>query len=298
MFKQDVIILGKSGDETRRLEKFGNGYKEFETDWTFQVLKDAPVGHGLALPDIYDVFRTLAQTESMDVGEWLAGFKSRRFLTLHTKGHEAKAGPNASRRVTNVKEGEATGSEKKFFGLSGDAEMVLNFDHKISNHFVDPKAFDSNKYNSPLLRLMRWGGPLAQMVAARGVTPYLMPILKVQANDARGLVGPFLETLISEFYRPPTPQTVSWNDRCFSESRVFSEMLRWGVQQSLVSYQTATKEMGFSYSDEMNNKRALLGEDPALLRPPFDQAHGDKQPQKGRPTGTPDPPGGNARQES
>jgi len=264
----------------------------------FRVLKTERVGNGLGRPPMRALFTTLDEHESLEVGENLLGLASRLVFRQHKLGHAITTGPRAGLPTHFYKKATGEAVKKFFEGRTGLVETVTNFDQSALVNWIDPKLLDAKKWDSTLVRMLRWGGPVALMLHARGPNPFLMPALQVEANDERARMELFLSYIINEVFSPPTRATLRWSDRCFKDVRTAAELIRFGVQQGATSYERLNEEAGNDHTEEHARKIAELKQKQDWL-PLYDAAHGpgDESPPSpksrkkanGRPPGTPDP---------
>lgn len=266
----------------------------------FMVAKKAPIGDGFAWPSLMSIADALGQCESMEIGESLLAFAMRQVVRMHKIGHEIKNGPHAGWDTHFWKKQRSDKIKAQLEGKVGYYEFTTNFDHIIEYPWPDIKKFDASKWESVKERFCWWGGPVGWMIFGRGVNPYTMQMLRAEALKEREFIEPYLTRAFNEAFNPPVPLKIRWSNRCFFDSRIASEMLKFGVTQGLVSANTAVPELGFVPSEELEHKKEEMDmekETPGLFRPIFDAAHGDPQqtaPAKkskanGRPEGAKDP---------
>ena len=117
-----------------------------------------------------------------------------------------------------------------------------------------------------------------------------MSMFKAEIEDDRALIFPWLAEIIGEAWDLAGVK-VTANSKCFQDARVWSEMLKFGIQQGPISLQTFNEETGRDDEEETRRKKAELGQKDTRL-PLFDAAHGKRPAAEtgGRPVGTADPP--------
>ena len=102
MPKDNDVFQFSANSSTDVKNRYFAGKKiELDPKWDeyFEVLTTNYRGLGFSVPDMYSVFRTLSQTESMEVGDNMLALLSRRVTLDHKIGFELKgqnAGPNAA----------------------------------------------------------------------------------------------------------------------------------------------------------------------------------------------------------
>lgn len=288
--KQQLEDSGLTSDEIRRYTSREITLDE-DYDEYFRVLTRGAKGQGFCIPKLYRVFRTLSQCESMEVGETMLAYAGRLVLRFHQLGFEVKSGSNAAKQAEYLwKKTRATAIEKFFKGRQGFAETTGQFDHKINYVWVDPKLYDPKKWDTIVSRMLWWAGPLGFMMLAKSVSPFLLGMLKAQAEQDRRIVGAHLETVINDGFRIGVPVKLSWSNRCFYDGRLAWDMVKTLMQQGPLSLTTSLEEAEFDPAEEADRKKseAPLNRDDELL-PKFDPNHG-KRPNEnpGRKTGMPD----------
>ncbi len=258
----------------------------------YRVLRRGIRGMGFAWPKMWSVFNTLAQSADMEVGEKLLAIASKTLLRVHHKGHEIKAGVHAGKSTHFMKKEFPAQLQTDLKGKSGLIDMPANFDHKISYVWIDPKLYTGEKWESVVRRLLWWGGPAAWMVMAKGVSPFLMTMLKTEAAFERRLVKEHCEEVF--FARYGRRIQLKWSNRCFQETRLAHDMLKFLLTSGPMGSGVALEEAGYDVERVREDKKGDLAMAKEMLMPVFDAAHGAEAAGKGkkgrgRPEGTPDP---------
>lgn len=291
--ENELKVAGMNSDDARRYSTREIVLDEVRDEY-FRVLTRGLRGKGLGVPRLHGCFRTLSQCESMEVGESMLAYGGRLVLRLHKMGFEVKSGSNATKQAEYLwKRSRADAIEGFFKGRQGFAETTAQFDHNISYVWVDPKHYDARKWETIANRLIWWGGPVAFMMMAKGVSPFLLPIFKARVQRERERVGPFLEEIIDGGFDIGAPVRVSWSNRCFTDTRLAWDMVKALMQQGPLSLTTALQEADFDPEQEAERKsaEAAASRDEELL-PKFDPNHGQRpgQPPEraGRKTGVGD----------
>jgi hypothetical protein len=227
----------------------------------------------------------------MEVGETMLAYAGRLVLRFHQLGFEVKSGSNAAKQAEYLwKKNRASAIEKFFKGRQGFAETTGQFDHKINYVWVDPKFYDPKKWDTIISRMLWWAGPLGFMMMAKSVSPFLLGMLKAQAEQDRRVVGAHLEAVINDGFRIGVPVKLSWSNRCFYDGRLAWDMVKTLMQQGPLSLTTSLEEAEFDPAEESERKKseAPLSRDEELL-PKFDPNHGKRPGENpGRKTGVPD----------
>lgn len=256
----------------------------------FDVLKRARVGDGFGLPTMKSVFTTLAQMESMEVGDNLYAGLGRDVIMQLKIGHEIKNGPFAGNKIHFCTQAKADAAVKGLRGKKGVILLVTNFDQQFEFPRPDTKHFDAKKYEGVLKRLVLWGMPLAQIILERALNPNLMQVLKQQAIFDRAMMAGHLNTVLAGM-NPPSPVRVSWSNRCFADSRLFADLLKFSYQSGAISQQTVRDDAGYDHDEELARKQTEAALPAGQKEPAYDPTHskpGDKPP--GKNPGTPDNP--------
>ena len=189
---------GLSAEEIKRYTSREVTLSE-DFDEYFEVLTRAPRGGGFAVPRLYRVFRVLSQCESMEVGETMLAYAGRLVVRMHRMGWEVKAGGNLAKQSEYLWKRERAKAIKDYFvGRQGYAETTGQFDHKIDIHWVDPKLYESRKWDTIISRLLWWAGPVGFMMMAKSASPFLLQMLKSDAEQDRPMVGAHLESVINQ----------------------------------------------------------------------------------------------------
>ena len=271
--QQEIALLPSDQQERFRLSvvtinpKFGEHFK---------VLKRARIGDGFSWPALYSIFRLLGEVESKEVGMNAMGFAMRKVTRHHKLGHEIKSGDRAGKPTHFWNQQRSDAVKKLFVNVVGLDDFTSNFDHDIQFPWPDMEYFDETCWKGSCMRLNDWGGPLAAMLAAKGVMPYLAPALKAQCLDDRRVVGEFLNQVINAAYAPPMPVAVAWSNLIFNDARLQSELLKFAALQGWTSVQTGQEEVGLN-SEEEEDRKLVEAQDADARRkygPMFDPAHG------------------------
>lgn len=253
---------GMSGKDIKN--RYFTGQKiELSEDWDehFEVLTTNYRTMGFGIPDLYSVFRTLTQNESMEVGDAMLGLLSRRVVLDHKLGFELKgmgASPNAAFQkdvsIWTKKRGDAL--IKYFNGRYGFIETTSNFDYAQKVWALDPKLFVGTKWDTVINRLLWWGGPLGFMIVCKQPNPFLLGIFKSMSDGVRSDVGMHLNfTLNQGVSKLPMEIEVKWSDRCFLDMRLAWDMVSGLMKQGPLSLTTSLSEAGFDPNMELELKK-------------------------------------------
>lgn len=256
----------------------------------FKVLKWERVGCGFGRPTLAAEISTLDQCTSMEVGENALGFMSRTPIRQHALGHEIKSGPHAGQPRHFIKKARAEAIKSELNGKTGMVEMATNFDHKILVSYPDASLFDARKWHTIRDRIAWWAGPLGVMLTGGPLLsmPTLMGMFREEVHQDRTRMGPFLEEALSA--NAPDEISIRWGNQCFQDMRVWSELLKYGVQQGPISNHTFLEETGRDADREIEHKKDEIKER-SIWMPTYSGAHGKVPVESGgRPVGTVDPP--------
>lgn len=224
----------------------------------FRVLRRDTLEKGFCWPRLHAAHKALAQCESMEVGEQALGMLARTVVRQWKMGFEPKvqAVAQGPQKLWRYDEKFAMRWERWIKGVIGMAQTVQQFDRTYEDVWVDPKWWDGNKWETVLNRLMWWGGPLAFMMVSKSVSPFLLGMLEAQCErDRRDLLGPFLEDVILQSFRPPMPVRVAWSNDCFKDARLAWDMLKNLMERGPASLTTALERAGLDPATEAERKR-------------------------------------------
>lgn len=228
-------------------------------DEHFEVLTTQRRGQGFGMPDLYSVFNTLGQTESMEIGEQMLALAGRRVVHIHRLGFEQKGqNPSKFQQKMSLWSKARSAEILKFFnGRYGFVETTMNFDQVLDVFLGDggPKSYDGRKWDSPVRRLMWWGGPLGFMMVANSMNPFLLGMLKTSASEEREEVAPHLNRVLNAAIRWPVPVKVVFSNRCFIDARLAWDMVSGLLKQGPLSATTAVTEADFCPEQEVEQKK-------------------------------------------
>lgn len=249
------------------------------------VLRDGGEGYGLVTPDLFTVFRTLSQSESMEVGESMYAFGGRLVLRTHSLGFEVKAAANAMKQENFLWKAERAAAIEKFFkGRAGFAETTKQFDHKIETYWgCDPKLFDVRKWDTVIKRLQIWAGPCGSILLAQQPNSVaIMRAFRTQIEEERDLLKLHLETAINESLSPPAPLVLRMSSACFNDPRLAWEMAKALANQGPLSATSTLEEANYDPQIEAERKLDEANDKDSHKKylPLYDPHHGN---QPGRP---------------
>ena len=264
-----------AGTSKAMLDRYYSGKAiELDEKWDehFDVLTAQRRGKGFGYPDLYSVFRTLSQVESMEIGEQMLALAGRRILHRHKIGFEQR-GQNPARYQQDFsvfKKKRADAILAFMNGRFGMMDTVQNFDHAIEVFLGDggPKNYEGKKWDTTIRRLMWWGGPLGFMMVANSMNPFLLNMLKTSANEEREEVTRHLNLVLNAAFRLPVPIKVAFSNRCFIDSRLAWDMVATLMKQGPLSATTGLQSADFDPETEKENKTEE-GQDPEVYLPVF-----------------------------
>jgi len=266
----------------------------------YRVLKRVKMGMGFGWPRLMGIAKVMAQVESMEVGDNVLGYLCRFVWEQHKMGHAITSGPHAGFNNWFWKKERASAFKKETDGKIGHMRITTNFDHEIAFPYPDMAHFKTEKYQAAVDRLMWWAMPLGHMILAKTITPYLLDLLRTQAETERDIMGRHISAALNAALRPPAKIKVAWSSRIFRDNRIAADLLKFGLGGGPLSQRTFLEEAGFDAEEERARKReeAELTDDEK--QPAYDPAHGDPKVAaavakskasggvSGRPSGTPD----------
>lgn len=263
----------------------------------FEVVRRGVRGRGLPVPRLFGLAQTCTQHEAMEAGENLLSHAGRTLIRWHKMGHEIKAGIKAGTNAYHYKKAKGDELSAALKGKIGFFDFATNFDHNVGYVWIDPKLYDAKKWETTTQRILLWAGSAGFMLLARGLQPFLMQLFKVEAAEERRKIARHIASVTGRaFGRRIVP---CWSDRCFQETRLAQEMMKFLVQQGVLDTGTATVEAGYDREEVLRGKAKdieLLDKDERFLAPAWNRGgQGDgSNPNKnkhGRPPGKPDPAG-------
>lgn len=275
-----------SGPVLLRDPKWNAAHPEMAEDYL--VLRDGPRGEGFAWPSLLSAFNALGQSDGMEAGDALLGEASRLLLRLHKKGHEIRSGIKAGQGIYHWSKAWSDALLKELKGKAGLSDFTTNFDHDISYVAPDPKLYDDAKWEGVERRLLWWSGPWGRMLVAKGLSPFLLPLAKTEAEAEREAIGRHVAAVMGK--RGRTVE-LRWSNRCFQDEQIAAKMLQFAVQQGMLDSRTTLEQANFDTDEVRARKREdirLLDEDERLLWPAYDAAHGPGKGERGRPAGSKD----------
>jgi len=242
----------------------------------FKVLKRSPVGDGLGVPRMFGIFRLLGEIEGKEAGQNAMGFAMRSAKRVHKLGHEIKNGINAGKNSHFITSRRAKAVNERWRDKVGFEDYCCNFDESVEYPWPDSKLFDEKYYSASNMRLDNWAGPLALMLRAKGVSPYLANLLKTEALEERRKMGRFLSYVVSKAFGMDVPVRPMWSNLIFNEARLQAELVKFGYMQGLASATTTREEIGLNPADEEALKVGEADDADAekKLKPTWDSAHG------------------------
>lgn len=224
----------------------------------FKTLKTSGRGEGLPVPQMFSAFRLLGEIESKQFGMNALSFALRSAKRVHRMGYEIKSGQNTGKAISHTLFNTKRANSMKPFWVDkqGFEEYFCNWDEKVEFPWPDPKLFDTLIFKSSNERLVEWGGPIAQMMVAKGVMPYLSNLIKSSVTDDRIKFGTYAGSVITRGFGCPAPVRLEFSNDIFSESRLAAEMVKFGGQNGWLSSSTGTEACG--YSPEIEQAKKLL----------------------------------------
>lgn len=257
----------------------------------FKVVKTARTGFGIGLPSIQSIFRVAATLDSMQVGEHAYAYAGKMKFRHWKIGHEIKQGPMAGKATHFWTAKMATALRGVFenkVGFLGDYTSRHDFALEYPHEKVE--YFDEDKWKSPEHQLIQWGGPVASMLIASGVTPFLAQLLRAEVEEARNVMKEFLESVVFAAFAPPVPIELSWSNTVFLETSVLIDVLKTGLAGGAISQSTWRSIAGFDDAKEAQKKieeAEARKTNPEQFEPAFDASHGTAEAMAAKANGKP-----------
>jgi hypothetical protein len=255
----------------------------------FDVLRRERTGAGFGVPTVADIFLPAAEATSLDAGLQTLSGACRYVMEQHLMGHEIKSGIHAGSPAHFYNKKRAEAFEKQTKGKTGHNRVATNFDHLVRQaaNWPDPKHFQDVRYSSAMMRFAVWSMPLGQMLFGKTLNPFLMTMLKVQAQAEREFMEEHLRTVFVQALGAPEETKVAWSNACFTDPRIAADMMKTGLAAGPTSQTTFQREAGMDPEEERENKSEESKLPEAETHPIYDAAHGpDKL--KGRKSGSRD----------
>jgi hypothetical protein len=272
----DAMNIGKA--EKDRL-KASKELKLTPTDelYRFDVVKREPVGMGLGWPAMATIFHAAAIVENLEVSDRQLSDAMRTIYEQHLVGHEIKSGPHAGSNAHFIKPARATAVNKAIKAKKGHIQLVTNFDHQIKfgAGLPDPKQFDGRRFEGVLGQLAHWGLPLAQMLTGT-VNPFLMTLLRQQAEAERELLRPHFMRVLAEALKCPVDIRLQWDSTIFWDSRLMLDLLKTALNAGPLSQETFLRSTGFDHAAELPRKQVESALPMELKAPAWDPHHGKR----------------------
>lgn len=237
-------------------------------------------GRGFCYPRMWSVFRTCSQQEHMEVGESLLAYSGRLVVRMHRKGWEPRQTAVQLKLKDFMWTTEWADQIKKNFapGKNGFMEATGNFDHKIETHWIDPKMYDGEKWNTILNRLIWWAGPLGFMLLAKTNSDNWMTLFQTEIESFQEKITPYLEYALNAVY-PDAPGgiKIEYGNSCFKDSRLLWDMLKTLMATGPASLTTGLKAAGLNVKQENENRKHEKKNEKVFGAPLYDPAHGDPE---------------------
>ena len=272
---------GKSGKMEVQLTRNGNATDN--KGFFFRVCKEMRRGGGLAWPAIRSIFNTVQQWEALELADWQLSDAMRTIYEMHKVGHAIVGGQHAGKPAHFLKEKRANAIRRLIKNKDRIAarvlQMIVNFDHTVEWPRPDPKHLKADRYEAALQNLMFWSAPLGQMLVAKSVNPFLLPMLKAQAYAKRDYLSPFIERVLKESMGMPEGARVSYGDDCLMDGRLLLDVLKTGLAGGPLSQETFLEKSGVTTAMVERPRKAEEGELPdEETQPIYDAAHGANPP--------------------
>lgn len=242
----------------------------------WKLAKRSPVGEGFGIPWLMPAFMILGEEESKGVGMHELSWLMRNVTRLHKIGHEIKNGPLAGRPYYEWNEEESNAALSDFKDVIGSNDITCNYDYVQEFPWPELEKFDETCWQGSHFRLNRFFGPIAQMMYAKGVTPYIDKQVKALAtHDRNEHMRPFLTYTIKKAYKPPVDIEVVWQDDIFAPAQLEQEMRKFVTLQGNVSPPTMQEWIGLDPAKESERKLAAVNDKDAQKKhmPIYDPAH-------------------------
>lgn len=246
--------------------------------YSFDVVKRTPRGHGVGWPGIGGIFHSCAIIENLQTSDRQLSDAMRTVYEQHLCGYEIKNGPGQGSSAQHLKPVRATAVGKMIKAKKGHIQIVTNFDHKIviGAGLPAPTQFDDRRFLGALNDIMLWGMPFGQMVLAKAINPYLMPLLSQMATDERELMRPHFKRILKEALGCPVDFTLEWDNSIFWDSRLMLDLLKTALNAGPLSQETFLTTAGFNHSQELGRKGNEADLDDGYKSPAWDPNHGKR----------------------
>lgn len=266
-------------------ERFGEHYR---------VLTRAPRGRGFGMPRMKQVFLAASEAESMEVGESMLAYAARTVIRAHRLGWEIKkdAGVRQVDAMWDAERASAIEEEFQDANMFGVKNATMNFDHKIEHIWaLDQIKLEGKRWETVVERMKWYGGPLAFMLLARNLNPDLLPMFMTEVQRLRADLRLHLQQVLTLSMNPPGGIKLSWGNRCFTNPKLFWDMLKSLMEQGPLPLRDALVAADVN-PEEAAAQKLTEANDPQKEKkylPLHEKFQGRKQPgQPGRTAGVKD----------
>jgi len=285
-----TTIGGFSRTEQKEFVKTPNEMKldHKNSVFGFDVLRRERTGAGFGVPAVASAFLPIAEMISLDVASQTLAAACRTVLEQHKMGYEIKSGIHAGSKANHWNTKRSDGFETKTKGKTGHVRVSTNFDHDVVQcaNWPDPKHFGEAKFSGAMMRLANWAMPLGQMLLGKNLNPFVLPMLKYQAIAEREYVAEHLRTVFIQALGAPEEIKLVWSNECFSDPRIFADLLKTGLAAGPVSQSSYLEQSGFDPEQERERKSEEAKLPKGQTTPIYDAAHGPPKKAAGKPAGT------------
>lgn len=200
----DCIKTGKKLVITKQ----GLGSEEYD----FEILKSGKSTACIPAPPITGILDDLDYIEAVRCGDWNGAWSRREILRHTKKGSGVSSGPNAGTARNNAKYSEIQAILKVMKAVLGKTDVATNWDQEISWLTFPGDYFNPTLLDSPIRRLVFWGGLPAVLLLKTdsqidGMASYVRDITRAQVLAFRQNFGDFLHAIFnSKSFKSNFPQ--------------------------------------------------------------------------------------------
>jgi hypothetical protein len=224
-FSQEVIERYSKG-EVELSEKYGEHYR---------VLKTERLGDGFGRPAVEAIFEALTTEQGLQFADRCWALFSQTVIRQWKVGHEIRNGPYAGLGHHFMKPEDSAALKRAIKGKRGCVDLTTNFDREVDYPFPTLDRFDAKKYEGSWKRLAQWSGALGMLfMGGANLQPeVLQRLMFSEASEARAEMKLFVEEIVAEVFAPPVELEVNWGDEIFTDTRMFTELVKALLAQGL-----------------------------------------------------------------
>ncbi len=265
--------------------------KDDDAEYGFAVMDPrGKSGEPLSRPSVSGILDDLAYLALIDFGNWNGAWKRKDILRIWHKGYEIKNGALAGQNLYAMTRKQRNAILDAAAKISGAADVALNFDIEVENHFLPDEFFGDKAEKGALRRLGNWGGWAAIVVMdsvsrSEGFHKVLDGMKRDDVLYVRSEVKSFLESIwnsedfLGEWYGQEATPKLSpvWTMASVFSGEQINTLGRSLVENGIISPQSYRELAGFDNEEEVERLKAASADEEGY-RPVFESRQGLLQP--------------------